>query len=360
MIPVDAATIDAVTRHHAPRWTVRTSDGQDWSRLVKDGEITRTSAYTPRTKLRLTLAESGSPGLIDQGMLPTGRDVIVSYRIHPDPAEIVIFTGRLISSPLRRPDSEWRLDATDHAGMIQTDLTDPSEWPMTPGTVGDLVTAIVHRTLPNAAMDITGAALTAPMPTDLKLDDDPWQIIETACTSCGAEAWFDHAGVCVVRDEPLIDAPVDALRVGDLGSVTGYQLHHMAGYSVVQLRYEDKEDPPNRVTGLWTDTRPDSPTSVDRIGRVVLRKNYGGLLGLPDQARADQAAAAMAARMAGHGRRAEIRHIPRPWIMPGDSIEVTMAGGPTEVQMVESVTIPIGPDVQVTALRNYEYKVEAA
>ena len=45
---------------------------------------------------------------------------------------------------------------------------------------------------------------------------------------------------------------------------------------------------------------------------------------------------------------------------PGDTIAVTFSGGPTELQMVESVEIPIRPDVQVTTLRNYAYVIEEA
>jgi hypothetical protein len=355
MIPVTAAMKDGALRTHAPRWLLATDDGQDWTGMVLDGSLTRSSGRSPRSRLRLTLA-GGSPRLLDQGLLPTGRDLILSYSQRPATEVIALFTGRLVQSGLTRTESTWDMEAVDHSSTVAADLIAPGGITV-PATVGALVQALVRRTLPDALFTITGPAATAPVPSDLEVDGDPWQIIEKACQSCGCEAWFDQNGRCVVRAEPALAAPVDALRVGS--NVTGYQIGHEAAYSRVELRYKDKSTPPNTRTGVWQDLRADSPTSVARIGRVTLREDDDSAL-YPSQAQADAAAAALAGRAAGRARRAVVRHVPRPWLEPGDSIEITLAGGPTETQMIESVEVPIGPGVQITTMRNTGYRIEAA
>jgi hypothetical protein len=251
------------------------------------------------------------------------------------------------------------MDAVGHEAVVAADQIRPGDVAV-PAKVADLVRALVSRTLPTAVFAITGPALTANVPAGIDMDGDPWQIVDKACQSCGSEAYFDPEGICVVRAEPSLAQPGDHLRVGPGGTVTGYRAGHEAAYSRVELRYEDKADPPNVRYGVWEDHRPDSPTSVERIGRTTLREDYGSLLGLPPQAAADASAAALAARAAGRGRALAVWHIPRPWLEPGDTVEVTLSGGPTEAQMVASVDIPIGPGIQVTTMRNTAYRIEAA
>ena len=343
---------------HAPRWRITTSDGQDWTRRLLSGRIVRDGDQAPRSRLALTLATEGAPVLIDQGLLPTGRDVYADYWHYPVEQYVRVFTGRLINSALTRTDSLWTLDAIDHSGTVQVDLISPGGITVPP-TVAELVTELVHRTLPQAVVHISGPALTAPVPADLTIDGDPWQIIETAVQSCGSEAYFDADGDCIVRPEPSIGDPVDALRTGPQGVVTAYETAHEAAYSRVELLYKQGTgDTEERRTGVWEDHRADSPTSVERIGRVTLRQTDGTGF-WPDQAQADQAAAALAARSAGRGRQTTLHHIPRPWIEPGDTVEVTLAGGPTELQLVASVDIPLQPDAQATKLRNDTYSITA-
>lgn len=360
MIPASPDMMARASKHHAPRWRVTTSDGQDWTYLFMGGRIRRDSTRNPRTTFEFTLTERGRPGMLDQSLLPLGRDVTVRYRIHPYPEEITIAHGRQVNADLSRDDSTWRMRVVDHSSVIAEDVTRPEEWTDRPGTVDALITAIVTRTLPGAQVNITGSCVGADVPADLEMDGDPWRIIDGLAQGCGAEAYFDTAGTCVVRDEPVLAGTgADWLKVGSDGTITAYEIGHESAYSRVEIRYEDKSDPPIVVIGTWEDHRPESPTAIERIGRVTLRQDHGGLLGLPPQTAADSAAAALAVRAAGRGRRAVVRHIPRPWIEPGDTLAVTFSGGPTELQMVESVDIPIGPDVQTTALRNATYIVEA-
>lgn len=361
MISTSADMKIRATKHHAPRWHVRTSDGQDWTRLLTDGQITKTSGRSPRTTASITLTERGKPGALDQGLLPLGRDVILSYRIHPYAEEITVATGRLTNSSLQRDASTWVMEIADHSAVVAIDLTNPTQWGTKPSAVDAAIRALVLRTLPSATFNITGPSIGASVPADLKWDGDPWAIIEGLSQGTGSEAYFDASGVCVVRAEPTIGlSALDRLAVGNDGVITAYSIEHEAAYSRVEIRYEDKSTPPVVVLGVWEDHRADSPTAVARIGRVALREDHASLLGLPSQDAANSAAAALAQRAAGRGRRAVVRHIPRPWIEPGDTVEVVLSGGPTELHFVESVDIPIRPDVQVTTLRNYAYLIEEA
>jgi hypothetical protein len=63
--------------------------------------------------------------------------------------------------------------------------------------------------------------------------------------------------------------------------------------------------------------------------------------------------------MAGLGRAPVVRCVPRPWLEAGDTINVGFAGGPTEAQLIDTVTTAIGDPVavQTVALVNDEYTI---
>ena len=128
MIPTSLEMMTRASRHHAPRWRVTTSDGQDWTYLLVEGRIRRDATLNPRTTFELILTERGKPGLLDQSLLPLGRDVTVRYRIHPYPDEIVVAHGRLVRSALSRDNSVWRMKIVDHSSVISEDVTRPEEW----------------------------------------------------------------------------------------------------------------------------------------------------------------------------------------------------------------------------------------
>ena len=94
-------------------------------------------------------------------------------------------------------------------------------------------------------------------------------------------------------------------------------------------------------TGIWKDTRTDSPVSVQRLGAHVVLAEDKQVDTPPAQVDADAAAAAIGRRAGGRARSPSIRHVARPWLEPGDTVQVTYAGGPTEAQLIDSVEIPL-------------------
>jgi hypothetical protein len=115
---------------------------------------------------------------------------------------------------------------------------------------------------------------------------------------------------------------------------------------------------PRRRVGRWEDTRAASPTRISGpYGRHTYREDLPVERGeLPDQDDADAAALAMARRVVGRLRGVTVRAIPAPWLLPGDTVRLTMLGGLTEDHVVQAVTHPLsGLDVMTLTTRDAAY-----
>jgi hypothetical protein len=113
-----------------------------------------------------------------------------------------------------------------------------------------------------------------------------------------------------------------------------------------------------RRVGLWQDTAAGSPTRVTGpYGRHTYREDLPVERGeLPDQDDADAAALAMARRVVGRLRGVEVRAVPAPWLIPGDTIRLSMLGGLTESHVVQAVEHPLtGLDVMTLTTRDSAY-----
>jgi hypothetical protein len=115
---------------------------------------------------------------------------------------------------------------------------------------------------------------------------------------------------------------------------------------------------PRRRVGLWEDTSATSPTRVaGPYGRHTYREDLSVDRGeLPSQAEADAAALAMARRVVGRLRGVSVRAVPAPWLLPGDTVRLTMLGGLTEDHVVQAVEHPVtGLDVMTLTTRDAAY-----
>jgi hypothetical protein len=116
-----------------------------------------------------------------------------------------------------------------------------------------------------------------------------------------------------------------------------------------------------RRVGTWEDTVTTSPTRVTGpYGRHTYREDLPVERGeLPAQDDADAAALAMARRVVGRLRGVEVRAVPAPWIIPGDTVRLTMLGGLTESHVVQAVEHPLtGLDVMTLTTRDAAYTGE--
>jgi len=350
---------------HAPKWRVSmlNADGTPIHDALPftGGSITKDATQSPRCRATVDIPTQPVPGLMDQTMIPTGQRLRFEYSIAHYDQWLTVADLDVVRSSITRPDSVWRLEAVDRSVRIGLDDTARGGWvPQTTGTIGDAIKYIVNRTFPNTVFDITGPALTQTVPADSKTYGDTWQLAQRFARAAGSELFFNaHDRVCVVRPVADLGDPVDTLSVGAAGTVTAYELQHELGFNAVALRYVAIGGDDVLRTGLWVDTRTGSPVAIQRIGSHVVYVQDEETVTAPSQAEADAAAAAIARRAAGRARSPSIRHVARPWIEPGHTVQVTYIGGPTELQLVDAVQLPLdNTNIQVTTLRTHEYSME--
>lgn len=365
MISVPAAYPAAAGRTHEPVWRVRmvTASGEQVGDPLPftGGTISKTAAVTPRTRATLDVPTGLVPALLDQNYLPTGQRLVFEYQIRNVGDWVVIADLDMVSSTITRPDSVWQLEACDRAVRVARDDTARGGWTEPTGTIGAAVQYIVGRTFPGTVFEITGPALTQTVPADTKTDGDPWTAAVGLATAAQSEVFVrGHDRVCVVRPLPVLGVPADAIGVGESGQVTQYVLSHEMGYNSVAISWQDTTGGTILRVGTWVDTRPTSPVALARIGSHVVYRETWKADAAPTQAEADAAAAAVGMRVAGRSRSPSIRHVARPWLEPGDTITVTYSGGPTELQLVDSVTIPLdNSNIQTTVCRTSDYQMGA-
>lgn len=368
MIPHPAGWQDAASGTHAPGWraTLLRRDGTVAvaNLPVVDGSIDKDEDR--RTQLSVNVPTQAVPGLIDQEYLPMGGRVRLDYSIG-GASWITVADCDMVASAIARPENMWTLAAVDQTYRVGLDDLARGNVNFGTTTIGQAITNLIRRTLPNAGIDITGPATTLPIDRvqDRETDGDPWQVIQSLATSASSWVWQDPSTrTFLVRESPATPAeagpPVDALTVGPTGSITNYTVNHEMVFNTVVHVWESDANPPTRVTGTWVDTRPTSPVSLQRIGShavdATVYRNVDAAQ-MPSQAQADSAAQRYAMLTGGQMRKGELRHLSRPWLEPGDPVAVTYLGGPTETCRIRSVGMTVGQDnIQVTRLATSEYE----
>lgn len=367
MISVPATYLAAANSTHAPLWRVRmvaAGGAQIGDPLpFTGGTITKTNEMTPRCRATIDVPTQMIPALIDQAYLPTGQRLLFEYSIKHLGPWITVADLDMVSSQITRPDSVWTLEAADRSIRIALDDTARGAWVEPEGfTIGSAVMNTVARTFSGTVFDITGPANSQLVPIGTRTDGDPWSAMIGLATAAQSEVFMRaHDRVCVVRPLPELAAEaVDTIGVGEFGNVTVYTIGHEMGWNHVSLVYQSSTGGDTLLVGNWTDTRPTSPVALQRIGTHVVYRETRKADAAPTQAEADAAAAALGTRVAGRSRSPSIRHVSRPWLEPGDTIAVTYAGGPTELQLIDSVDIPLdNSNIQTTVARNSAYQMEA-
>lgn len=366
MIDVPAEWLQAASGTHRPQWRARIL-APNGAVVVDDlpvaaGQIVREEGRHPRTEANVDVPTSAVPALLDQAYLPAGNRLQLQYRIAPSPGWVTVADVDLVASAIARPEDMWTLAGADRSARIAVDDLARGNMPVFGGdTYANTITALVHRTFASDPVSATGPATTLTVPSKYGgdvVDGDPWRLADALAAEAESEVFYTTARTVVIRPIPTAGTPVDALAVGAGGNITGYTLNHELGYNHVAVAYVNSASGQVAVRGTWTDTRTDSPTSLQRIGSRVTLGKVIRADSAPTQAAADAAAAALGLRSAGRARSAEVRHPTRPWLEPGDTVSVTFLGGPTEDMVVRSVGIDLGPDnIQVTRFRNSDYSM---
>jgi hypothetical protein len=342
----------ATSRPHQPQWRVL-FDGTDTP--VLDGQVRKNLTTWPGTTLDLKLSASPLPATPAGLLLPFGTEVVVQWRVLPVAAWTTIAHGVVTRSQIDRPDGQWNLEAVDRSAVVSVDVFDQGSWTPPPGmTVADLVTYITHRTYPGFPINASGAVTTTPVSDDLVVRGDPWSAVADAVDSAGGYARFTPDGAqLVVTDAPTIGTPTLNLTTGDGGTITGYSAIFERAYNRAYITFTDPANPTSKVYGRWTLSNPASPLDPTNLGTNV--GYYEEREGTPSQTEADLAAAALGNRLLGRGQSSRLRHVPAPWLEPGDTISVDYAPGISQNYLVVGVTIPLGADEQETVLLNSDY-----
>jgi len=355
----------AASRTHQPLWRVRmlTAGGTQIGEPLPfvGGTISKTTSVTPRCRATVDVPTGMVPALIDQNYIPTGQRLVFDYKILGAATDWqVIADLDMVGSTITRPDSMWRLEAADRSIRVALDDTARGGWVEPTGTIDSAIRYIINRTFPGSTFSTSGPALTQTVPTGTKTDGDPWSAAVGLATAAQSEVFHRAIDrVFVVRPLPVLAASAtDSLKVGADGTVTVYDLVHEMGFNTVAISWQDTTGGTILRVGTWVDTRTDSPVAKQRIGSNVVYRETRKANAAPSQVEADAAAAALGKRVAGRARSPTIRHVSRPWLEPGDTIAVTYSGGPTELQLVDSVDIPLdNSNIQTTTCRSSEYKM---
>lgn len=353
MIEVPGHWLAVADGTHAPRWrvTLLPATGDPVSGAVTSGSITRTLLGWPRTRVRVEVPVIGVPGLAPQHYLPYGSQMQVEFSA--DGGDFVtVARVHTIRSEVRRPDGVLVLEAVDASGLIQEDaMVGPRPAPPLQGrTVADCVRDLIRRTIPDAVVDVSGASVSTVVPADWDPDPSPWRCVEQLTDLAGAtvDVGAGHPWSMRVRDMPALGVPVD--RVAVAVTVTGCSVGWERTWNAVAVEFRDPDDRDRvSVTGWWVDERPDNPLAPSRLGHHITLVRDGGD-GTPSQIAADAAAEMHGQRLAGRCRIVAAECVARPWLMPGDTIAMTFAGGPVdEAHLITEVTIPLdGAPMRIT------------
>jgi hypothetical protein len=368
MIGVPAVWLQLASGTHAPRWRASLLDAAG-APLITDlpvtgGQLSREESGSPRTSAEVYLPASPQWQLLDQQYLPTGNRLRLEYTIDGDGLGnwVTLADLDITDSAISRPDDMWTLHAVDRSARIAVDDLARSTVPAIGGDlVVDAVRTLVQRTFPGTEVLATGPALTQTVPTKYNEDiseGSPWDLIAALCAEAQSEVFYDVARRVQIRPIPTVaTTAVDAVDVGESGVITAYAVKHEMSINTVSLVYVNPTNDQVIRRGTAEDRRPYSPSAIQRVGSYVVEGRIISAEGAPSQAEADAAAAAILTAN-DKPRAAELQHPARPWLEPGDTVQVTFLGGPTENQVVESVGIDLGHEgLQTTRLRNHDYQM---
>ena len=351
MRTVSSRAVAGVDGNHQPVWELQVTPPNGPTRVVPilDGSLVKDGNSWPVTKLRVKVPAEAVPyptvGAIPPAYLPHGTTARLLWGIST-PTTVIAERLVLLSSELTRPKDMWDLQFGDITAVVSMDKLDRSEWPPAspPTTVGAAAAWLLDRTIPGA---YTITPDPSPLPAEWKPSGDPWLSLVQLVQTAGKNITLDPNGVdFTIGPPPDIGTPTDTITADR--NVTGYDVLWERAYNSVCIDYAT--DAGGYVVGRWDETRTDSPLyGLPRITYYEQRE------GNPTQLQADQAAAALASRIAGRMQNTSLYVIPRPWLEPWDTVTVNYLGGVTATALVESVEAQLDHSPMTVTLRNNRY-----
>lgn len=363
MIPVSARWAGALAVNHWP--VMKAELWRTNTRLISDlrlsgGSVRKDGGTVPRTSATLTVADTSASTA--QLCTPFGYHVKLYRGVdYPDNTREMplIADVDIVKSRFSRPAGELQLDLSDPSEIIggESLLARPLGGPSV--TVVEAIGYLIARATFHGSHLLTDQTTAAQknvmMPRGYTVDGNPWDAIEQLADSIGAECYFDQDRRPVLRPVPGLKSTPDAsLYALGGGTVTVIDSELARSANVVRMRGAPEEATGRIIIGYAYDTLTTSPTYVNGpYGRVVLDQDRPAPFAT--QAAANQAAAAMLARVQGKTRTVTLRCVPNPAIEPGDTVAIRFAGGRVEKHIVQSVDIPIGAEEMTVTTKTTAY-----
>nr|WP_240981680.1 MULTISPECIES: DUF5047 domain-containing protein [unclassified Streptomyces] len=211
------------------------------------------------------------------------------------------------------------------------------------GTAVSAVTALIHRTLPDAAIDSSAAADAAIGPRTWDIEGDPWQAITEIAAAIGCDVSTDPDGVFVIAPLPdlLSVTPVWTIAAGDGGALVQAERTVTADgvFNGVLARGENVEAAAAPVSALVVDDDPGSPTYWS--GPFGHRPTFYSSSTLTTTGACTAAATLKLRAAKAPNSSANISSLPNPALAPGDVIRVVYADGTAELHQIASFPVPL-------------------
>jgi len=213
---------------------------------------------------------------------------------------------------------------------------------VTSNNVPTEIARLITGAIPGAVVNnLTGSTASTPV---LTWDNDRWAAIADLAASIGAEVFVNADGQFVIRPIPAITGPVAwYVDVGAQGVLVKAerQISREATYNVVVAGAERVDNlPPLEAT--VQDNDPASPTYVSGPFGQVPYFYFNN--GITTAAQATATAQGLLDRVRGLARTVSLESVPNPALGAGDVIQVVYPDGTYERHVVDSLTIPLGPD----------------
>lgn len=302
---------------------------EDWSPFAQVRldlpamDLDRVESLDPRKNCRLEV----SAGYV----YPGGREEVLPL------ADVV-----LRERPISRPADLVSLTASSDEALAQDNrIMFPAAPPRTGinETVAWLLNQALAPARPVLSSDYApGSAVSALADLEVELADDYWAVLDDVAARTGTRIWCDETRTWRIQARPEAAGPTSLdLTVGKNGTIITSEsgLSREEWYNAVLIRYRWRDAAGNEQERVGRARAWEGPYSVPEVGAKVYAESVSRPV---SQAGADAAAASRLRTLFSRGRSLSLTAGAAYWLRPGHTVRVTLATGPTEDHLVQSVT----------------------
>ncbi|MFH8804046.1 DUF5047 domain-containing protein [Streptomyces sp. NPDC017936] len=222
------------------------------------------------------------------------------------------------------------------------------------GTAVGAITALIQRSIPDAAVTTAATVVDAPIGTrTFDVEGDPWEAVRELAAAIGAEVYCDADGTFVISDLPdlLTTPPAWTVSVGDGGAYISAArgMNSDGVHNGVLARGENTESNTAPVSSLVVDGDPGSPTYWD--GPFGRRPMFYSSSTLITTAQCTAAATLKLRAAQAPNATASLTALANPALEPGDVLRVVYMDGSAELHQVHSFPVDlVGGDMAIQTI----------